>query len=69
MKKYYKFLFALTLMIVLVLYKDNLAAATAEEQNMDSVSTGAALTEWLEAHKNTGGKDIIEGIVKTAASW
>lgn len=55
MKKYYKFLFALTLMIVLVLYKDNLAAATAEEQNMDSVSTGAALTEWLEAHKNTGG--------------
>lgn len=50
-----KFLLALTLVIVFLLYKDNLAAAMAEEQNTDSVSTGAALTEWLEAHKNTGG--------------
>lgn len=50
-----KFFLALTFVIIPLLYKDNLAAAMAEEQNTDSVSTGAALTEWLEAHRNTGG--------------
>ena len=31
------------------------AAGLESEQNVDLVSTGQALTEWLEAHKNTGG--------------
>lgn len=70
MKNMCKFLFIQALMIVFLFYKTDsiVAMANAEpEQSMESVvettsepapdfvSTGPALIEWLEAHKNTGG--------------
>ena len=56
MKNICKFLFISTLAIVLSFYMtDAIVAMANEEPASDFVSTGPALVEWLEAHKETGG--------------
>lgn len=56
MKNKCKILVVLTFVIVCSLYRfDSVVAMENIEPAPDYISTGPALIEWLEAHKNTGG--------------
>lgn len=55
MRKKCKFLFVLTFAIVFLFYKGDSAAATENAETEQTVSTGTALIEWLEMHKDSGG--------------
>ena len=56
MKNTSRFLFISALLILFLFYKTDAVVAMAnEEPAPDFVSTGPALIEWLEAHKETGG--------------